>query len=44
MTGPDTAVEFAANHLGAREGLTEGDRFALEAGKAGGRAGCQLHR
>jgi glyoxalase family protein len=35
VTGPDTAVEFAANHLGAREGLAEGRRFALEAGKPG---------
>ncbi|MEW2501113.1 VOC family protein [Amycolatopsis sp. CA-161197] len=35
VTGPDTAVEFAANHLGAREGLSEGDRFALEAGRSG---------
>ncbi|OBJ14819.1 glyoxalase [Mycobacterium colombiense] len=35
VTGPDTAVEFAANHLGAREGVTEGDRFGLDAGKSG---------
>ncbi|QRP44774.1 VOC family protein [Amycolatopsis sp. FDAARGOS 1241] len=35
VTGPDTAVEFAADHLGAREGLAEGDRFAFEAGKPG---------
>jgi len=35
VTSPDTAVEFAANHLGAREAWTEGDRFALKAGKVG---------
>ncbi|WP_433286949.1 VOC family protein [Pseudonocardia sp. CA-142604] len=35
VTGPDTAVEFAANHLGAREGMAEAGRFALEAGKPG---------
>jgi glyoxalase family protein len=35
VTGPDTAVEFAANHLGAQDGPTEGDRFAFQAGKPG---------
>ncbi|OBJ66287.1 VOC family protein [Mycobacterium asiaticum] len=35
VTGPDTAVEFATNHLGAHEDLTEGNRFALRAGKLG---------
>lgn len=35
VTGPDTVVEFAASHLGAQAGLTERDRFALQAGKSG---------
>ncbi|OBI85661.1 VOC family protein [Mycobacterium asiaticum] len=35
VTGPDTAVEFAANHLGAHEDLAQGNRFALRAGKSG---------
>lgn len=34
VTGPDTAVEFARDHLAGREAGVDGERFALEAGKA----------
>jgi glyoxalase family protein len=35
VTGSDTAVEFAADLLGAKEGLAEGSRQALEIGQPG---------
>jgi glyoxalase family protein len=35
VTGADAAAEFAAVQLGAKEGLGEGARFALEAGNPG---------
>jgi glyoxalase family protein len=34
VTGADTAVEFAADHLAAKEGGEDGNRFALAAGQA----------
>jgi glyoxalase family protein len=35
VTGPDTAVEFAASFLHAKEGLTEGERLAMDVGDPG---------
>lgn len=35
VTGPESAIEFAASHLGAQTCLTEQGRIALQAGKTG---------
>jgi len=35
VTGPDTALEFGVDLLGAREGLVEGSRLSFEAGPPG---------